>query len=394
MVSSGFCGEGKRRFGEKRNGEPMGTLNVMQVTYSLDLGGAEIVLLNLVERMDRSRFRPMVCSFQRGGSLKPRFEALGVPVFEVEKKEGNDWRLYSKLARLFWRERVDVVHTHNSYMWLYAGPAGRWAGARVAHTEHSNIPKEKWKLKWASKGLARITGRIIADSKIVADFMIHETGLPEKKIQVIYNGVDAGRFEKKHDIAALRRSLGLAEEDRVVGTIARLVPVKNHAVLLDAFDRIAQRIKNVRLLIVGDGELRGEMEEKARRLGLQARVHFLGAREDIPDLLPVMDLFVLSSESEGLSIALLEAMAAGLPVVATRVGGTPELVIHGETGLLVRSGHPLELADAITRLLSQPALAAQYGRAGRERVRRFFNLKRMVSEYEGVYASVMGETHA
>lgn len=394
MVSSGFCGEGKRRFGEKRNGEAMGALNVMQVTYSLDLGGAEIFLLHLVEKMDRARFRPMVCSFQSGGFLKPRFEALGVPVFEVEKKEGNDWRLYPKLARLFRKERVDIVHTHNSYMWLYGAPVGRWAGARIVHTEHSNIPKEKWKMKWASKGLARITGKMIADSKNVSDYMIHETGLPSQKIRVIYNGIDLERFERKTDVLAARRRLGLAEKDRVIGIVARLAPVKNHALLIDAFRVVVKQTPHVKLLIVGDGELRKDLEKQSERLGLGKQVEFLGAREDIPEILPLMDLFVLSSESEGLSISLLEAMAAGLPVVATRVGGTPELVLHGETGLLVPSGRPLDLADTIIRLLAQPALVAQYGRAGRERARRFFNLKRMVSEYEGVYASVMGETHA
>ena len=368
---------------KRRTGGPV---RVMHVLNTLETGGAEHVVLNVAQHLDRAAFDVHVCSLAGDGPLAREFQALGVPVHAVRRRPGVDLGLPFVLARLIRRERIDLVHTHNAGPWLYGGLAAKLAGARLCHTEHSNLFPHQRRMLRAERWLARWTEVIISDSEKVKRHLVERQGVPAGKIRVVVNGVDTRRFGAEGGAPAqARRLLGLNGDQPVVGTVGRLVPVKDHRTLLAAFRRVAEQHPAGRLVIVGDGPLRGDLVRLAGTLGLSDRVRFLGERRDIPQLLRAFDLFVLSSVSEGMPLTVLEAMAAGVPVVATRVGGVPEAVVDRETGWLVPPGDPESMAGAVLALLADPARRAALGRRAQERACGQFDVQQMADAYARAY---------
>ncbi len=366
-------------------------IRVLHITFSLDRGGLERLVFALLTKLTRTRFQPIVCTLQREGALEGLFEAAGIPVHVVEKKEGVDPFLVIKLARLFQRERIDLVHTHNASPWLYGVLATALSGCgRVIHTEHSNIEVTQRLMMRVSPYLSKRTSAIAAVSTEVARCMIDRQRIDPKNVHVVFNGVDVEKYKANQEKAvANKHDLNIPDDCSVVGIVARLVPVKDHMTLLRAFQSVVEQMKNVKLLIIGDGECREEMVCLCDALKLTDHVQFLGARDDIQDLLPLFDLFVLSSLSEGLSIALLEAMATGTPVVATKVGGNCDAVADGVTGLLVESQNPKALALAMLRILQDRSFAKEMGSRGRQRVLDHFSLESMTNQYEALYQSAL-----
>jgi sugar transferase (PEP-CTERM/EpsH1 system associated) len=356
--------------------------HVLFITLSLDIGGLEVLLLELLKKLDRSAFDFSVCVMEKEGRLIPEVEAIGIPVYTVEKKEGLDFSLPFKLRHLIQEKKIDIVHTHNSTPWLYAGAALKMTrGRHLVHTKHSNLSMSQHRLLSAERFLAKMTDCIIADAGVVAEFMKEKQAIPAEKIKLVYNGIDTQRFIKPM----------AGEPDRsipTIGIVARLVSVKDHRTLMNAFKLVGKRLPDARLLIIGDGPLKEELLTYARQEGLNGKVEFTGARRDIPQLLRQMDVFVLSSLDEGMSITLLEAMASGLPVVATKVGGNPEIIIDGHTGFLVPAKAPEEMADKITLLLTDKKLAAAFGENGRKRVADYFSIETMARDYESVYNAI------
>ena len=361
---------------------------IMHLNQSLGMGGIETLILQLCARLDRAAYAPSVCVLEGGGPLAVEFEAAGVPVHVMKKGRGVDWRLPVRLAQLVRREGIDILHTHNTAAWFYGVLAARLSGLPVVHTEHTSPSYHARRWRKIEKALSLATDRISAVSGSVARVMTEEQGIAANKVRVVHNGIEASLYGGAADGAALKAALGIPRSAPVVGNVARLFPNKDHGTLLRAFKRVVERVSSATLLIAGEGPLRGEVEAEVRRLQLSGTVHLLGNRRDIPALLRVFDLFVLSSVKEGLPMALLEAMAAGKPVVATEVDGNPELVVHEGTGLLVPPGNPDALAEAICRLLQDQGAAQRMGRQGRERVRRLFTFERMADAYQDVYASV------
>jgi glycosyltransferase involved in cell wall biosynthesis len=364
-----------------------GAMPVLHVLNTLQTGGAEYLVLNLARALDRRRFPMLVCSLQGDGEIGTEMRALGVPTFVLERRVGLDPWLVPRLLRIIRRERVRIVHTHNVAPWLYAGIAARLAGAAVCHTEHSSLFPEQRALKQAERLLGWFTKAVICDGEDVRRQLVEDQGLSPGNVVTVYNGVDTRQYGQPVDRAAGRRTLGLDREAAVVGTVARLEPVKDQATLLQAFARVAGALPHARLMVVGDGSLRPALEDQARQLAVADRVLFLGRRADVVDLLPLMDLFVLSSVSEGLPLTILEAMAAGLPCVATAVGAVPEAILEGLTGRLVPPGDPTRLAAAISELLADPALCRRMGSEGQERARELFDLQEMTRRYEDLYAA-------
>jgi glycosyltransferase involved in cell wall biosynthesis len=246
---------------------------------------------------------------------------------------------------------------------------------------------EKGRRRLAYRLIAK-TGKLVAVSHDLRRFIVEKVGIPEPQIEVIYNGVRPTPPIGETEARQCRSELGIQAEDLVIGTIGSLYPVKGHTYLLDAMPIVLRQHPNTMLLIAGRGELEVPLKEQAKRLGIENHVRFLGMRQDIPRLLASMDLFVLPSLSEGLSMALLEAMASARPVVATRVGGNPELVSQGATGLLVPSQNVPALADGVLSLLSSRDRLRQFGETGKERVRRDFTTDRTMAGYRGVYAEL------
>lgn len=357
-------------------------INILFITLSLDVGGLEVLLLELINNLNRTQYNPSVCVLQSGGSLANEFAAKNIPVYCIPKKEGIDYLLPFKIRKLLKNNNINIVHTHNSTPWIYGGIATQLLkGVHLVHTKHSNLNLKQKRLIKTEKWVAKRTDCIIADAKDVRDFMIEKQGISQNRIKLIYNGIDY----KKYDCGNKQK---INSSPKKIAIIARLVPVKDHETLLLAFKIVNQRMPETELVIVGDGSQRQELIEYCSVLGIGPKVSFLGARRDIPELLKQMCIFVLSSIDEGMSITLLEAMAAELPVVVTKVGGNPEVVVDNETGFLVAPKSPEQMADKIMALLANPQLAQRLGENGRKRVIEKFSIDNMVMEYEKIYNSL------
>ena len=362
-------------------------MRLMHVLFSLQTGGAEHVVLNLARKLNPERYELHVCSLSGEGELAPEFRRLGVRVHTLIKRSGIDLTLCVTLTRLFRRERIQIVHTHNVAPWLYAGLAAKLSGAALYHTEHSNVFAHQRALLLAERVLAAFTRVIISDSDKVKRQLVERQGIPSRKIVTIVNGIETSLFRNEHeaDKEQARRAIGVNGAAPVIGTVGRLAAVKDQQTLLEAFRQIVSHYPEALLLIVGEGPMRQELEDQTRSLGLGAHVKFLGRRSDIPELLRLLDVFVLSSVSEGLPLTVLEAMAAGVPVVATDVGGLCEVVTDRETGLLVPPRSPTHLAAAVVTLLNDHAMRTAIRHMARQRVRTRFDLDQMVQAYEAAY---------
>ena len=349
---------------------------VMLLNASLNMGGAEKMCFNLANELDRERFEPQACSMSEGDDLTPDFLAHRVPVHELPKPPGLRFDYSLKLARLLRRERIDIVHSHNFTPWLYAALAvAMTPGCRLVHTQHSDIDNNRpmpAPLRWL---MQRVTSSAVAVSNPVAEHLVRERYSNESQTHLIYNGVPVGEPPAPHE-GPFRFAI-----------IARLVPVKNHAFLLRSFKRVCTQNAEAELHIVGDGPLMAELRALASELQLDERVVFRGQIQSASALLGEFDALVLSSLSEGLSISILEGMAAGLPLVATDVGGNGTLVADGQTGLLVPSEDEAAMSTALLALAEDRQLARQYGLAGHAAARERFSTAQMTARYAELYAA-------
>ena len=310
------------------------------------------------------------------GTLADAIEATGVPVTPLDDAGGFRLGLWRRLARLFRQEAFDVVHTHDDRPLLYGMPAAWWAGIKTrVHTHHhGKLAHINWRQRFLIRRAARFAKHFVCVSEDSAQYMINQ-GVPEARVRTIWNGIDLTRFPDH----------GPCENGPIV-TVARLSPEKDIATLLHAARNVIAASPGVRFEIAGDGPCREDLSRLVQELNLGDHVSFLGEVRDIPALLARARLFVLPSLSEGISLTLLEAMSSGLPVVATRVGGTPEVVSNRITGLLVPAGDPIAMAQAIVTALDN-LRGRVMGVAGRMRVEEDFDIRKMTAQYEGLYSS-------
>jgi glycosyltransferase involved in cell wall biosynthesis len=363
---------------------PATGLAIGHVVLSLDVGGLERVVATLSRAQHDAGDRVTVYCLDRDGALAASLPGAGVPVHTVRRSgRGFDASAVLRLARMLRADGVKVVHCHNHGALVYGALAARLvSGARVVYTIHGAITSARRSTaRFLKLGLVHEVVFVSAHARAVG----RAAGLEgNDRVHTILNGVDLSGFDGG-DASAVRRAHGIAENARVCGIIARLTEAKDHANLFAAIASARETVPGLHCLVVGDGELREELEEDVAARGLSAAVHFAGARDNIRDYLAAMDVFVLSSVTEGLAMTLLEAMAAARPIVATRVGGNAEVVEDGVTGRLVPPSDPRALADAIALVLGNPAAARQMGEAGRERANIRFSLGAMVSAYQAVY---------
>jgi sugar transferase (PEP-CTERM/EpsH1 system associated) len=359
--------------------------SIAQIVENLNVGGLERVVIGLIEKLDPSRFRSVVFCLRDGGALLQEITDLGVRSYRLNKGEGINFGLFVRLARLLRREKIDIVHCHNFGPLLYGAIAARIARlAGVVYTAHGQYSSARpGRLMFRHGALVDSVVCVSEDARRVA---IEKGGVAPERVITLINGVDMDRFAGTGQDVPLDVPVG----SPTVGIVARLTPVKDHRNLFRAFANLLPSFPRARLLVVGDGELRGVLEDYAAELGLGGNVTFLGDRRDVPAVLGAFDLFVLSSYSEGLSITLLEAMAAGLPIVATDIGGNPEVVNDGETGMIVPAQDPDALSQAMAWVFEHPAEARRMGERGRERVRKEFSIDAMIGGYEQIYRELLG----
>jgi sugar transferase (PEP-CTERM/EpsH1 system associated) len=367
-------------------------VRVMHVLFSLRTGGTELGVVKLANALDRSRVVSAICSCKPADAVKSRLRS-DVKLFEFDRRDGNDPMFVARLARLFRRERPDVVHTHSWGTLCEGLVAARLAGVRrVVHGEHGTMETRGHNLRVQRLAWGWTDGVLSVSSRL-AERLSAQVGYPLDSIKVIRNGIDTARFRPDKRDAA-RHSFGLGPRDVVIGTAGRLVPVKDHATLLNALALLKSQGVAFRAIIAGDGPLRATLAALAGSTGLAHAVDFLGERGDIEDVMAACDVFALSSTSEGLSNTIMEAMATGLPVVATDVGGTEELVEDGRTGLLVPPSDPAAFAAALADLAKDEAKRHSMGLAGRQRMERDYSLDRMIHAYEELYLGLNGRAPA
>lgn len=372
----------------------MSPAKVLHVIWALDLGGAERQVIEIVRGLDRRRFDPLVACLVRKGRWGEALEREGIRVLDLAKRPGLDPRLLGRLVRLMREEKVSVVHTHAFTAATWGRLAAALAGIPVvvAH-EHSAFSLDSPLRRLVDRALVPVTDRWVAVSQVLARDLVRCEGLPQARVAVIRNGIPLpGPDEAKEQArrgARLRAEWQAGRFSSLVGTIGRLEARKGLEVFLEALAALVPSRPGLRAVIVGEGPLRERLEGQAEELGLGDRVLFTGRRDDVQEALEALDVFVLPSHAEGLSIALLEAASSGRGIVATAVGGNPEVIEDGLSGLLVPPRDPRALAAGLAQVLDAPRAATEMGRRAAAGVRAGFSAQGMVEQIEDLYADLL-----
>ena len=374
------------------------TYLVAHVIHRLGTGGMENGLVNLINRMPPERYRHVIICLQGFTDFRQRIQRKDVAILDVGQRDGHDPMSYFRLYKILRELKPDILHTRNlsALESQVVGALARIKG-RV-HGEHGrdiyDLHGKNRKYKLLRKLIQPMIGHYIAVSRDLAAWLQDAVGISQHKITQIYNGVDHLKFHPRHGARESIGPQGFVHEDSIViGSVGRLAQVKDFPTLIRAFQRLCrvwpEGRQRLRLAIVGDGPVRAECERLLREMQLQEQVWIAGDRSDVADLMRAMDLFVLPSLGEGISNTILEAMACGLPVIATAVGGNPELVAVHKTGALIPPGDHEKMAQALLTYVRDPARMAQEGQAARGEIEARFSMDAMVGAYLAVYDQLM-----
>ncbi len=364
---------------------------ILHLIESSGPGGAEKMLIHLIENLDPSRYRSIVGLLQDGW-LNAQLKRRGIATVIIPQRRGLHPGWIVDCRRSIRREKVDLLHTHEFAMNVYGFIASVFAGIPIITTVHGkSYYADRRRRRFAYRLAARRSSPMVAVSEDIRLFLIDAVHIRPTRLVVLYNGIDPEPYCSNVGRVEIRRELGIKDTTPVIGTIGNLYPVKGHIHLIRAAGSVIRLFPEAIFAIIGRGELLGQLLDEAGALGIEKNVRFLGFREDVPAFLQGIDLFAFPSLSEGLPLSLLEAMAAGKPVVATNVGGNPEVVMDGVTGFLVPPADPDGLASKLVVLLRDPSLARQFGENGRRRIHEHFALERMVRDYERLYEQNLSE---
>jgi len=363
---------------------------ILHLNNTSSIGGAEQVILDLAAFTDPGKFRSYV-TVLREGELVSEMRKRDIRFLWLkESTQVYDYKFLKNITQLVKESRIDLIHSHTWGTDFYGYWASKILGVPMLATVHNRYYIfGKWTRRLSYKVLISHVQKIVAVSKDIQNLLKEDLKLLPQKIKLIYNGIDTSKFEKKFDQEKLRKELNLLKEDLILGNVGNLREVKDHHTLILSFSKVSPFFPQAKLLIIGEGELKSNLLKLRAELGLENKVSLLGHRDDIPSLLNLMDVFILSSRLEGCSISILEAMASGKPVIATRVGGNPELVLEGKTGFLVPSAEPEKLAETIIQLLKDEKLRKKMGEEGRKRVMEKFSKESMVKNYEELYSQIL-----
>lgn len=371
---------------------------IVHIIYALGTGGLENGLVNIINRAPSGRYRHAIVCLTTAGEFADRLTQANVDIYTLDKRPGHDGRAYWRLFRLLWKLRPAIIHTRNLAALETQLLSLFLPGVRRVHGEHGrdvyDLDGSNRKYLLLRRFLKPLIHRYIAVSRDLGDWLVGSVGIPDTDVRQIYNGVDQVSF---HPRGSARPDLApsgfVPAEGVILGTVGRLAEVKDQSTLVEAFSHlVAERPElraSLRLILIGDGPLFATLKNKIETHGVSELVWMTGDRKDVPELLRLLDIFVLPSLAEGISNTILEAMATRLPVIATQTGGNPELVEDGENGLLVPVGDVHALSKALEKLVCEPSLAALMGTKGLEKVSARFNWAHTVNEYLGVYEGVL-----
>jgi len=358
---------------------------ILEVLHSLEYGGAEVLAVRLAQRFS-IKYPVAIALIDGRGPLEKHLDTQRIRTCVIGRKPGLDWGCVFRLRRMLMERVPAVIIAHQYTPFFYCSVARSLVKHfPIIYVEHGRFYPDHKKLRrfLFNRFLLRKNDVIVAVGHAVKRALVEKEGFPARRVSVIYNGVDSRRFDscfaKRNDY---RRLLGAMPDDVIVAHVARFDPLKDHLTAVKAMQDL--RHSAIKLVLVGDGPTRTEVEATVRDMKLGDSVQVLGYREDIPEILMASDIFLLTSLNEGIPVTIIEAMMAGLPVVATEVGGVSEIVVNGETGLLVPPGNPDAIAKALRQLATDVDLRIRLGRAGRQRAEILFSEDRMFAEYDAI----------
>lgn len=368
--------------------------HILQVVHSLVIGGTERVVCDLTRHFNDGPFRTSVCCLDGLGEFGKDLVEKGIPVKVFDRTPGIDYQLVCELRSLYKDWKIDLVHAHQYTPYFYGATACLGSSSpKAVFTEHGRHQPDRIRPKRVlfNRVLRTATAGYTAVSDFTRRSLMEFERIPGTKIRVIYNGVPRHCEGELPGKRISREKLGIGIGKKVVLSIGRMDPIKDFQTLIRAFVDVARNVPEALLLIAGggDGSYLEELRRNALQSGIGDRVNFLGSRRDITDLIVACDVFTLTSISEAASMTILEAMAVGRPVVATRTGGNPELVVHGDTGYLVPVGNHESVSKALTEVLNRPELAKKMEAAGMKRFEELFTLDATLAAYDELYKRIL-----
>lgn len=363
-------------------------IKLLFLAQNLGGGGAERIMLELAKRLLPSKYEIYICTMFPGGDLIDYALKLNVPIFCLNLRERSlNIGSLLKLYRFIRRKRIDILYSWLFYANILGRIVGRLAGVKAIISSQRNIdPWRKFYHVLIDRLTACLTDLIISNCEAGKARLVNVERISPEKIVVIYNGIDLNEFDLKSTSRANKAQYGFPNDAKVIGTVASLTHKKGHIYLLEAMSKLVPIMPNAVLVLIGDGNLKGELVEKCHKLGISANVKILGYqhRESVKQLLSIMDLFVLPSLWEGMPNAILEAQALEVPVLATNVGGVPEIIEDNRTGLLVKAGDADELFNGMLKLLSDKEMASKLAKLGYQRIVELFSIEKMVQETDKI----------
>ncbi len=360
---------------------------ILHLTYDMRIGGTEQVIKNLVEGMDHSLFDvSILCIEQPIGPFGEMLIEQGIKIDSFARQDGFDTNLIKNIRRYIKTNKIDVLHCHQYTPWVYGVLAAAFTKTKVIFTEHGRFypDSSSWKRKLVNPILVSFTDHITAISKATKQALADFEYIPLKKVDVVYNGIAELKVDKKIS-NDLRSEYKIPDDAIIFGTIARLDPIKNQTMMLRSFHLLLKQQPNSYLLIVGDGEERGKLEELVDELAIRKNVIFTGYISKPANHLQLMDIFLLPSLSEGTSMTLLEAMSIGKPCAVTNAGGNPEIILHEKNGLVSENDNMAAFSESLIALTNETELLKYYSGHARERFISHFHANKMVAQYSDIY---------
>jgi L-malate glycosyltransferase len=365
-------------------------INIMHLVLSLEVGGLEKVVVDSVLGLDKIMFNVEVCCFDDLGKLADCLTQYNITVTLLRKNQVHYDYLYPiKLSKLLKAKNIHVLHMHSG-TFFHGTQAGILARTpAMIYTDHGRHLVDPKILLYMDRFSGIFASKIIAVSKELETYLIDVVKLPAYKTTTIINGINTDTFRYKEKSLTLLKELNIPVNYKIIGTVGRLAEVKDQSTMINSLIKVREKLPDTMLLLIGDGPLRSELQRLVANKGLNNNVRFLGNRVDVPDLLNLLDVFLLTSLSEGTSISLLEAMSSGIAPIVTNVGGNPSLVDDNIHGILISPQNVAELAENLIELLQNDEKRKIYGENASLRVREKFSLAKMVKEYEKLYINLL-----